>query len=375
MSRTGPWGATPPQHSGGKHIRQAGVARDGAFVLPGRIRHPVDDDGIYPNPQADYVRMSRTFGMRIVRCRAARDISGFVTAQEFGGEAHLPEPIASTLSRAFSGSVKHPISLRLNQQAGVLAHGTNPEGRIYQPLSDWSLEIEDRDDDLHVTLSATLHGLHLEEWQTRTTNHWEKQAGARIVIQFVIDAITRVACFGYYAPNLSTEAVAPAPLPPPATLTELDISTAPVGTFNQCGVGPNGLVSFHEAIELGYLSLTRLSHPARTEAGFLPTHMNHVWPRLTLHGVTMASIRFALLNNPAMRLNAEGDCVGNLQYGGPDGWMTNITRWMADIRRDETGLHFDVEAHSSEAPRRLTFRLPWEMLILRYPGFLPHQPD
>ena len=373
MNRIGPWSASPPNGSG-RHIRQAGVARDSAFVLRGHIQHPVDDDGIYPCPQADHVRISRTFGMRIVRCRAERDISGFVTTQEFGGEVHLPEQVASILNRAFAGRLRQPISMRLHQQMGELAHSTRPEGRIDQPLSDWSLDIEERDDDLYVILSATLHGAHLEEWQTRTANHWGRQTGAQLVIQFTMDAVTRIACFGYYAPSLSTNAVAPTPLPPPATLAELDIATAPVGTFTQCAVGPDGLISFHESLELGFLYLTRLSHPARTDAGFLPSHMNHVWPRLSLRGITMASIRFSLLNCPAIRLTAEGDCVGDLQYAGPDGWMSNLIQWTADIRRDEVGLHFAVEARSAEASRTLSFRLPWELLILRYPGFLPRSP-
>jgi hypothetical protein len=348
------------------------VALDGSLVLRGIISHPVDDDGIYPCPVSDHVRISRTFGTRLVRCQATRDISGFLTKEEFGGEVQLPEPIAFTLIRAFSVRVKEPIVLRLDQQAGFLADSTSRESRLCQPLSDWSLTIEERDDDLHVALSAKLYGAKVEEWQKNSTaNHWQRQPSARIDIQFVLDAITRTACFGCYSPSISTEGTAAASLPAPAKLTELDISTAPVGEFVQCGVAPDRLVSIHESAELGCLSLDRRALPKRTPAGFLATTMTYVWPRLTLYGITMASLRFALRSNPSLRLTAEGDQAGHLHYGGSDGEIINVTGWTADIKRDEVGLHFDIEALSTRTPQRLIFRLPWETLILRYPGLLP----
>lgn len=374
MTSTGPWGARPMQH-GDKHIRQAGVGLDGSLVLSGSISHPVDDGGVYPCPVSDHVRISRTFGTRLVRCKATRDISGFLTTEEFGGEVQLPEPIASTLIRACSVRVEEPIILRLDQQAGFLADRASRESRLCQPLSDWSLTIEERDYKLHVSLSARLYGANVEEWQKKSTgNHWQRQTGARIDIQFVMDAITRIACFGYYSPSIPTEGTFAASLPAPTKLNDLDITTATVGTFVQCGVAPDRLVSIHESAELGCLSLTRQAHPKRTPAGFLATTMTHVWPGLTLYGITMASFRFALRSNPSLRLTAAGDQAGYLHYGGPEGEIINVTCWTADIKRDEVGLHFDIEALSARTPLRLVFRLPWEMLILRYPGFLPPPP-
>jgi len=87
----------------------------------------------------------------------------------------------------------------------------------------------------------------------------------------------------------------------------------------------------------------------------------------------MDSIWFAVKNSPTIRLSAEGDSVGSLGYPGSGGWTDTITSVETEIALNETGLHFAVEVRSPGS-RSARFRLPWELLVLRYPKFVPRRP-
>ncbi len=369
MNWTGPWGNANNPPTVKPHISSAQVALDGGLVAIGSLSHPTDDDGHFPSHVSECVRISRAYGMRIVRCRAKRLTSGFLKVDEFGSELGIPDPLSSMIEHALRNGAKQPIVVTLTHQAGQLADSTRTDKRLVQPLSDWTLDIREDQGHITVQLSAALHGLDIEEWQKSTSNYWSGQLKTRLEARLTVDPVTRIACFGSYVPSLPDTVSTPALLPEPSLLSTLDINNAPVGTFTERVFGDGRWFSFFEATSLSYLVIVPESTPSRTTAGFLGLGSHSLGPSVSIHGLTMDAIWFATRNSPTVKRLDEGECVGTLTGGGSDGWIEKITSVETEISLNETGLHFAIDIR---APRTslMKFYLPWELLILRYPKFL-----
>lgn len=121
------------------HLNEARVALDGSLIVTGSIDHPADKEGYFPCPGADFLRISRTGGFRIVRCRSSRDRSGFLQADEYGSELHVPAPLVAMIERAFAFGAKEPCQATLAHQDGALTSSTSRIETLTQPLSDWTL--------------------------------------------------------------------------------------------------------------------------------------------------------------------------------------------------------------------------------------------
>lgn len=373
MSRIGPWGAAEGGVREGLHIVDVDVALDGALVGHGVLFHPADDEGHFAALAAERVSISRAFGsMRIARCRASRDSSGFLRTEAFGSELLLPDALAAMIEHALGVGVRALVSAKFAHQTGVLADTTRMDRRRTQPLSDWTIDIDEDDGCVAVKLSAALHALHLQGWDKDASNYWSAQDGARVEVHFTINPATRIACFGPYGLPLPDAAVMPAMLVDPSPLSALNIANAPVGAGTQLGLGEGRWFNFYEAKGLSYLSITECSQPSRTAAGFLASDNHPHWPRIHINGLTMDSIWFATKNSPTVRLSAEGDSVGSLDYPGSGGWTDKITSVETEIMLNESGLHFAVEVRSPKS-QSVCFRLPWELLVLRYPKFIPRR--
>ena len=374
MSRIGPWGSAEGSGREGLHIADVDVALDGALVGHGVLLHHADDEGHFAALAAERVRISRGFGgMRIARCHASRDGSGFLRTETFGSELLLPDSIAAMIEHALWAGVRVPVSAKFAHQTGILADTICMDRRRTQPLSDWTIDIEENDGHVAVKLSAALHALHLAGWDKDASNYWSVQDGARVEVRFAINPATRVACFGSHGLPLPGAAAMPATLVDPSPLSALNIANAPVGAGTQLGLGEGRWFNFYEAKGLSYLSITECSQPSRTASGFLTFDNPPRWPRITINGLTMDSIWFAVKNSPTIRLSAEGDAVGSLEYPGSGGWIDKITAVDTEITLNDSGLHFAVEVRSPKI-RSVCFRLPWELLVLRYPKFIPRRP-
>lgn len=368
MSRIGPWGKTGGADSG-HHIGSAQVALDGAIVAVGALRHQTDDEGRFPSLIAEHVRISRAYGMRLVRCQGLRDDSGFLKVVEFGSELHIPDPIKSMIERALWLGTKQPISATFSDQAGQLTDSTRTDQRLSQPLSDWTIHISEEQGRVTVLLSAALHALHIEDWNKSTSNYWSEQPTARLEACFTVDPITRIACFGSYVSSLADAAQIPALLPEPSSLSALDIKNAPIGTQREFAFGDGRWFSFHESTSLSYLSITEQTPPSRTASGFIASDSRAKLPSISIYGLTMDAICFATRNSSTICRLDEGECVGTLDYPSSDGHWDKIKSVKTEISLKDTGLHFSI---SINLPKRqsINFYLPWELLILRYPKFI-----
>ncbi len=368
MNRIGPWGKTGAADSW-HHISNAQVALDGAIVAVGGLRHQSDDDGRFPTLFAEHVKISRTHGMRIVRCQASRDVSGFLKVVELGSELQIPDPIKSMIERALWLGAERPISAAFSDQAGQFTDTTRTDQRLSQPLSDWKVHISEEQGEVSVVLSAALHALHIEDWQKNTSNYWKGQPSARLEAYFTVDPITRIACFGSYVRSFTDVTHGPALLPEPSYSSTLDIKDAPVGTQREFAFGDGRWFSFYESSNSGYLSITERSAPSRTMSGFLASDGRSIQPSINIHGLTMDAICFAINNSSSIRRLDEGECVGALHYSGSDGSISNIKSVGTNISLTENGLEFCIEVN---VPKRnpISFYLPWELLILRYPKFI-----
>jgi len=172
MSKIGPWGSAGDSSHKGLHIADVDVALDGALVGHGVLIHPADDEGHFAALAAERVSISRAFGgMRIARCHASRDGSGFLRTETFGPELLIPDSLAAMIEHALGAGVRVPVSAKFAHQMGALADTTRMDGQRMQPLSDWTLDINEDDGHVAVTLSAALCALYLADWDKSASNH------------------------------------------------------------------------------------------------------------------------------------------------------------------------------------------------------------
>ena len=352
------------------HLNEIGVAFDGSLIAVGSIDHPVDENGHFPCPEAELVRISREGGLRIMRCRAFRTPSGFLRAEEYGSELLVPAPLAAIVERALRIGAKEALRASLTHQDGQLRDSTSRMSTLSQPLSAWSLEVDEAGGAVHVVLSARLHGEVIPEWLTSMANYWPAEQDSRLVVRFRVDPITRVACFGAYAPALTKEPETLAAIPTARGLAALDLGNAPVGPFAQFAIGDTRWYYIFEGDTQRYLSITEHAPPMRTPLGLLRDTCGYRWPRLELRGIDMRAIA-SMLGSHNLRSSVTSDTIGEaFESYGSDGFDTySITSLALDFSLNETGLRLRIEGHTKRGPISRDMLLMWELLILRFPYF------
>jgi len=345
---------------------------DGSLIAAGSMSHPLDQHGHFPSPHADFLRISRVRGLRIVRCRASREPSGFLRAEEYGSELHLPPTLAAIIDRALKQGVKEPVQVNLLHQDGQLSDSTNTIKTLTQPLTGWEMRIEEDEGTITVSLSAILHGTLLQDWKTSQSNYWNSSERAMLEVNFSIDPVTRIACYGSYVPALKEEPRILAFIPAPSGLSKLNIADAPVGTFAQFAISGDCWISFYESTgEWKSISITEHSPPTRTAYGLLSDNRGYRWPRISIYGIDMDVIASAMMNSQETRIILQNGRFGQVHYShGSDGsTYYNISDVRLDLKIDSSGLHFDYTIIAEMIERSGNFYLKWELLLLRYPRF------
>lgn len=362
------------------HLKSASVDFDGNFIAEGSIIHPRDGSKHFHPAKQQHLRISRDL-RRIIACVASRDKSGFFHAEELGTVIHVPKPLASQVRWALELGAKEPLSLLATHSAGSLASSASTIKHLTQPLSDWRLRIDEVDGDLAVVMSALLYSPHIRDWRSTEQNFWVEQPGARVEARFVINAATRVACFGTNGSRSATnEEEAPAQ-PPKYDGRCLNLENAPVGSFTQFGVRDGRWVHVYSSSEGPWHSLSVTEHRdvCRTSNGFL-SRGNYVWPRLGVQGLSLCSIANALGKEP-LRISG-GRIAVSLSWPGPEPWSEQASESTLQFSLVPDGLVFEYFLVVEGRPVDGRVVLPWELLILRYPvlasrrvGFLnPAQP-
>jgi hypothetical protein len=368
----GPWGTRSKTEQNHQHISQAGVALDGSLIAAGSMSHPVDEHGHFPSPHADLIRISRVRGLRIVRCRASREPSGFLRAEEYGSELHLPPSLAAIIDRALKQGVREPVQVNLLHQDGQLSDSTSTIKTLTQPLTGWVMRIEEDEGTITVGLSATLHGTLLQDWNTSQSNYWNSSQRATLEVNFSIDPVTRIACYGSYVPALKEEPRIPALIPAPSGLSKLNIADAPVGTFAQFAISGDRWISFYESTgEWKSISITEHAPPTRTAQGVLSDSRGYRWPRIAIYGIDMDVIASAMVRSREMNLVMQNGKFGQVHYShGSDGSTDyDVSGVRLDLKLDSSGLHFDYTVDTEMGEKSGEFYLTWELLLLRYPRF------
>ncbi|MET0588604.1 MAG: hypothetical protein ABWZ75_08790 [Novosphingobium sp.] len=353
------------------HLREIGVALDGSLVALGSMDYPEDVTGHFPCPDAEFVRISRVDGLRIVRCRAFRETSGFLCAEEYGPELHVPASLAAIVERALRLGAKQAVQASLNYQDGELRSSTSRVKTLHQPLSCWTLNLDEVGGGVNVVLSARLHGSVIPEWSTSTANYWPAELDLSLKVEFRIDPITRVACFGAHVPTLEKEPATPASVPMVRSLASLDVADAPVGTFAQFAMGGTRWYSLYEGEASRYLSITEHAPPTRTPIGLLNDNGSYRWPRISIHGIDMRAVASMLRQSNNFRSSVTSSTVGEAYRSfGSDGSETYFIADLAlDFRLDTEGLHIRINGKTQREAIALDLLLIWETLILRFPYY------
>ena len=366
----GPWGRRLKNDQNHPHISQANVALDGSLIATGSMNHPIDEHGHFPSPDADCLRISRLRGLRIARCRAFREPSGFLRMEEYGSELHVPSSLAAIVDRALKHGVKEPVHVNLLHQDGQISDSTSTIKTLIQPLTGWAMRIEDDEGTIRVALSAILHGSLIEDWNKSRSNYWNTSQQSMLEVNFSIDPVTRIACFGSYVPALQEEPKIPASIP--ALSGKLNIADAPVGTFAQFAISGDRWISFYESTgEWKSISVTEHAPPTRTAQGLLSDSRGYRWPRLSIYGIDMDVIASAMVNSQKITIVMQNGEHGELYYShGSDGSTSHVINQIKiDLKLDSFGLCFDYTACTEKGERCGDFYLTWELLLLRYPRF------
>lgn len=362
-----PWGSLEKAERPGSHISEAGVALDGSLIAKGSIQHILDDNGYFLPHAGDVLRISRLRGMRIVRCRSSRDASGFLEVAEYGAEVHVPPPFAVIIQRALHLGLKEPIVAQLGYQIGQLVDSVSTIKTLVQPLTDWTLDIEEEAGTIHVRLSAALNATQLESWNTSHSNYWSSYPSNRIDVVFAITASTRVACYGAYVPVLDQGPNSVAIIPAISDSPALNICNAPVGTFTQFAISGSRWLHFYENSEMKSFSITEHDAPERTALGFLADSHRYRWPRITIDGIDLDGIAAAIAPTGSLRITLQNGRFGRLSYGGPEGRSIDIIGVDLTAKLSNVGLKFSYEVKTNNDVKSGEFYLMRELLILRYP--------
>lgn len=350
-------------------LRDIGIALDGSLIVLGSIAHPADEAGHFPCPDGELLRITR--GLAIARCHAVREPSGFVRVIEHGSELFLPAPFHAILDHALRFGAPEPLRASLAHQDGELRSSTSRDKTLEQPLSAWTLEVDDIDGRLDVALSAALHGSVIPAWRTSSANYWPAGQDARLDVRFRIDPITRVACYGAYVPGLAKEPASPAAIPADPHRARLDIAQAPVAPHDQFAVSGTSWYNFNERKAPPSFSVTEHAPPTRTPAGLLQDHCGYRWPRVSIYGLDMNAIAALLGHADGLRASVTSDTIGQaFTSHGPDGYESHrIADMTLHFALDHSGLRISIEGRANGAPLSRDLLLTWELLILRFPQF------
>ncbi|PWR23933.1 hypothetical protein DKG75_05120 [Zavarzinia compransoris] len=235
-------------------------------------------------------------------------------------------------------------------------------------LTRWQMAIREDDGDLAVQIAAE-----------------DDVGGLAVTADFILDAITRVACFGALVETLIQPFVY---RETPAFCTTLDgllLENAMLGMVDRAyGVGREGWVSVGESRWDPVLVITPVVLPGgRNDLGFVSSFENHIWPRLWVHGLSMAAIAGYLSygwsfhqvwsGRPGVKLEER-----EYKYGVSE--LAEALTLDGNLSKAGLSLTFTVETKVGShwrpkgGPLVRDCLLPWELLILRFPEFTSHLP-
>ena len=346
------------------HLKSASVDVEGNLIAVGTMVHPVDDAGEFRPHELECLKIDRET-MRIIRCKAVRDETGFFQAEEIGTVLYVPEPLASQVKWALRFGAMGPLEIAVLHDVGSLASSASRIQNFTQTLSDWRLRIVEQEGDITVLMSAALNSAHLRDWRTSEQNFWTSQTGARVETRFPINAATRIACFGAHVPDRYSGAEGEEAQACATVGRRLNLESAPVGPIAEFGIRDDRWVYFTSHGPDPCITLTEHRHVRRLANGFL-SRGYYEWPRIWIHGLSLASIA-SILGDKPVRLSGEGVGV-SVSNEGREGWSELASEAALEFRLQVDGLALDYFLTVAGQPVEGRVLLPWELLILRYPA-------
>ncbi|WP_390551662.1 hypothetical protein, partial [Qipengyuania sp. MTN3-11] len=336
----------------------------------GTLVHPADDAGEFRPLEVECLKINRET-MRIVRCRALRDETGFFQSEEMGAVLYVPEPLATQVKFALRFGATRPMEMAILHQTGSITS----RGQIQnftQPLSDWRLRIDEDGGDITVVMSAALHSAHLRDWLKSEQNFWAGQRGARVETSFTINAATRIACFGAYIPDGRSEANGAEAHPRTPVGGRLYLESAPVGPMAEFGIRDDRWVHVgsHSHGPNSYIALTEHRDVRRLPNGFLSSGLCE-WPRIWIEGLSLESVASVIGDEP-IRLSGEGIRM-SFSNDGREGWRELASEAALEFCLQKGGLALDYFFKVGGRTVEGRVMLVWELLILRYPVLAVHR--
>ena len=350
------------------NLSDASVDLTGQLIAVGEIAFAADPAGHFtPSPHASVRVSARAASIRLVGAKTWRDSSGFLVIEEITPVVLTPEPLSLLIRRALGEQPAGPVRATLSSQDGWLE-----SGRRSQALSDWTLEIAAGGDDLNIAISAALRAIDPipPVFANSRGNFWTAVAedSPRVKIRFAVNRATRIAMFGTYFSGLQEAELLDAP--PTVAAVSPRLADAPVALTGEIyGYGSDGRwISIFDG-DTGIALDRHRSPPRRYTNGFLAYAADQQWPRLWLRGLDMTEL-VATTDGETTRLELQG---GSLQWSDE---MSTIDHARIDYRLTDCGLELSYHAEGpatqgqADQRERISGRLtiPWEILILRYPG-------
>src|SRR6188768_380594 len=100
-----------------KHLSSACVDLQGNLIAIGTMTHPPDDEGQFPSPELERLKISRTGPlMRIERCTATREESGFFHSEVSGAALILPEAFTAIIRHVLRFGAREPMDAAISHQ-------------------------------------------------------------------------------------------------------------------------------------------------------------------------------------------------------------------------------------------------------------------
>ena len=357
------------------NLSDASVDLTGQLIAAGEIAFAADPAGHFtPSPHASVRVSARAASIRLVGAKTWRDSSGFMVVEEITPVVRVPEPLSLIIRRALAQQPAGPVRATLSSQDGWLESA----GRL-QALSDWTLEVAEDGDILKIAISAALRAIDPipPVFAQSRGNFWTTagEEAPRVKTHVAVNRATRIAMFGTHFIGFPEDELSD--MPPTMATASLRLADAPVGLTGEIyGYGSDGRwIRIFDSDSDSGIALDRHRPPRRYANGFLAHPGDPQWPRIWLSRLDMTKLE-ATTEGETTRLELQG---GSLQWSDE---MSTIDHARIDYRLTDCGLELSYHAEGpvpqGQADQRERIfgqlTIPWEILILRYPGLAGANP-
>ena len=330
------------------HFSDARVCMDGCVVVEGTIDYPPISEEKFALPKHSELQLFvGTSGgwVTVSNCRRDRKCGFFVSKDPPATSLHsreepypkltMPRAVASTLYHALRFGCSEPLFLSVTDNEGYLGSsgtsGATGSTIVLQGVTDWQLEVCERDGNVHVRMSALLVSTSTPRW-------WHKRGPApqfwnatsanspSVSVAFVVDAATRAVAFERFHSSLNSAGSFEYEEACLTTAETVKLESAHLGRLGELfavytnppnpGAGWASISSYDRWIRT--LCSIRISTHFRvyeSRFGFLAgeyTGFSLPVPNVELYGISLEAVVKASLTGSRTKIELSGEGVGKL---------------------------------------------------------------